>query len=207
MDSPALQIATVTNIVPDQHAVDVQFHEDGEIMSQVKVTGRVYWNLQIGDVVLIGFIRGMRDNPIVIDKILMTGDELLEESDPDDIHLKHVVKDKDGNVTGRIEIQTDKNGNMSLTLSGTKGNLNLNIKGEEGKVTATIAGDADISVGGDAKLNAKGKVEIEASQSVDINGTLGVNLGSNLAKQLLNNLPVCIVTGAPHALGNTNVKA
>jgi len=197
IDSPGLQIGTVKNVHAGQHAVDVQFHEDGEIMSRVKVTGRVYWNLQEEDVVLIGFIRGMRDNPIIIDKILMAGDELLENSDPDDIHLKHIVKDKDGNVTGQIEFQTDKNGNMTLKLSGLKGNLNLDIEGDEGNITASINGKAVITVKGDIKLNSDGTVEIDGKT---------VKLGSNLLKQLVNNLPNCLFTGAPHRLGKVNVS-
>ena len=197
IDSPGLRIGTVKNVHADQHAIDVQFHEDGEIMSEVKIIGRVYWNLQEDDIVLIGFINGLRDNPIIIDKILMAGDKLLEESDPDDIHLKHTVKDKDGNVTGKIEVQTDKDGNLSLTLSGLKGGLSLNVKGDEGNLIVAITGDADISVGGDAKLKAKGKVEVDGDT---------VELGSNLQKLLLNNLPACLFTGAKHHLGLTNVK-
>lgn len=197
IDTPGLTTAVITGIVPEQHAADIQFRDDAERMSNVKVTGRVYWNLQVGDIVLVGFISGLRANPVIIDKILLPGDELLEDSDPDDIHLRHVVKDQDDNVTGKIDIRADKDGNLTLTISGEAGNLTLNIEGAEGNITANIQGDAKITADGIIDLIAKGKVTVDGET---------VELGSNLAKQLVDNLPNCLFTGAPHQLGRVNVK-
>ena len=45
-------------------------------------------------------------------------------------------------------------------------------------------------------------------KDVNINTTTGtINLDNNTIKQLVNNLPACLVCGAEHCIGNTQVKA
>ena len=80
-------------------------------------------------------------------------------------------------VDGNIQIDTDAANTGNLTIN-TQGNTNVNI-------------------GGDANVIAEGTVHVDGQQ---------VLLGKNLAGQLVNNLPVCLITGAPHSIGNTNVK-
>lgn len=174
--------ARVIRVNPEHHSVDIEFRSTTERIRDVKCLGRIYWNLQPGDYVLVGFIDNIT-NPVVIDKILLRGDPRITGSEIDDIHLIHEVgpRDEDGKiteVTGRIELHTDKEGNLTLNLSGNVGNL---------KVLAT----------GDISAVAGGTVKVDGAT---------VELGENLIKQLINNLPFCLFTGAKHAIGNTNVK-
>ena len=66
-------------------------------------------------------------------------------------------------------------------------------------------GDLVINVNGNCKINSNGDTEVTSIGTTKVDG-LQVELGKNAAKQLVNNLPACIVTGAPHFIGNTNVK-
>ena len=69
-------------------------------------------------------------------------------------------------------------------------------------------GNLNVSISGDVNLNANGKICISAFGDVDINTTTGqINLGNNAMKNLVNNLPVCLVCGAQHCIGNTQVNA
>ena len=66
-------------------------------------------------------------------------------------------------------------------------------------------GDLVISINGNCKINSNGDTEVTSIGTTKVDG-LQVELGKNAAKQLVDNLPNCLVTGAPHFLGNTNVK-
>lgn len=90
-------------------------------------------------------------------------------------------------------------------------------------ISISPTGAVKITAGGAAQpaeveLESKLAVNIKATSTGQINihsetgnimvdsDTGEVQLGKNVAKQLINNLPNCIVTGAPHAVGNVNVK-
>ena len=84
-----------------------------------------------------------------------------------------------------------------------------------GAVTITAGGTtkpADITLESElaVNINAKstGQINIHSDTgNIMVDSDTGeVQLGKNLAKQFVNNLPTCIVTGAPHAVGNVNVK-
>ena len=210
-----------------KHSADIQLSESGEIYRAVRMAGRVYWNVQKNDLVLIGFIAGDRSDPIILDRIILPSNEIILKSAVDDIHLIHELKttDDDGKetVTGRIEVQTDKDGNLILNLSGVKGNMAINLTGEEGKMTliskgdiaietennisVKTKGDAKIESDGETSIKATGNVKVESADNVVVEAVKLIELGDNLKKVLINNLPVCIVTGAPHAVGNKQVKA
>lgn len=84
----------------------------------------------------------------------------------------------------------DKEGNLSIDTGATDSN--------QGNLTINVLGNSEIKVTGQSKIESQGNCEI--------NSTTGqVNIGLNPAKQLVNNLPCCLVTGAPHYVGNTNV--
>lgn len=217
--------ARVIRVNPTRNSVDIEMRATTERIPDVKVAGRVYWNLQPGDYVLVGYIDSI-NNPIVIDKVMLRGDPRIIGSEPEDIHLIHEVgpRDEDGmltEVTGRIEIQTDRDGNLTLALSGTLGTLTLLAQGEEGNINIEATGVLNINVLGNVNLNTEGDAVVSAGGNIiataggNLEATAGgiakidgltVELGKNVAKLLANNLPVCIMTGAPHQLGNINVK-
>lgn len=209
--------ARVIRVNPDHHSVDIEYRSTTERIRDVKCLGRIYWNLQPGDYVLVGFIDNI-NNPVVIDKVLLRGDPRITGSELDDIHLIHEVgpRDKDGiltEVTGRIEFQTDKDGNLTLILSGKLGSLKLKAQGDEGNINIeatgemilSVTGDVILTTAGDAVVTAGGNIEAKAIGKVTINGSV-VELGGNVAKLLVDNLPTCLLTGAPHQIGNQNVK-
>lgn len=228
-----LRDAKVIAVTPDHHSVDIEYRATSEIIRDVKIAGRVYWNLQPGDFVLVGFIDSI-DNPVVLDKVLLRGDPRIKESKKDDIHLIHEVGpvDEDGKITeitGRIEVHTDVEGNLTLALSGIVGTLNLKALGDEGNINiegvgqlnvtapsgvnvttkgdaiVTAVGNIEATATGDIKATAGGGLEAIAKGDVKVDGA-SVELGKNLVKQLVNNFPVCLFTGAKHAIGNINVE-
>lgn len=68
--------------------------------------------------------------------------------------------------------------------------------------------DLIITVHGNVAANIDGECDIHTQKgNIKIDSDLGmVMLGRNAAKQFLNNLPTCLVTGAPHFIGVTNVQ-
>lgn len=207
--------ARVIRVNPDHHSVDIEYRSTTERIRDVKCLGRIYWNLQPGDYVLVGFIDNIT-NPVVIDKVLLRGDPRITESKMDDIHLIHEVgpRDDDGKlteVTGRVELHTDKDGSLTLKLSGNVGDLKVLASGNvyvgaDGNATVAAKGNASVTADGDISAVAVGNLEAKAGGKATIDGST-VELGSNLMKMLVNNLPNCLFTGAPHHLGDAkNVK-
>lgn len=69
------------------------------------------------------------------------------------------------------------------------------------------AAPLNLNVSGDINIITDRNCNISARGNVDIQATTGqITLGNNLAKQLVNNLPQCLICGAVHCLGNTQVK-
>lgn len=84
-----------------------------------------------------------------------------------------------------------------------------------GAVTITAGGasqPASVTIESELAVNinaqSTGQINIHSETgNIMVDSEAGeVQLGKNLAKQFVNNLPNCIVTGAPHAVGNVNVK-
>lgn len=91
--------------------------------------------------------------------------------------------------------------NITVDADGT---LNINTGASLDK-----SGDIIINCEGNVDMTVTGNVTVTAENGdINIDSTNGfVNLGGNLAKQLVNNLPKCLLTGAPHCIGNNNVMA
>jgi hypothetical protein len=75
----------------------------------------------------------------------------------------------------------------------------------DGDTKITVTGDTEVKTSGKCTITSTGDTDIKATGKCNVDGSL-VNLGKNVASQLANNLPACLITGAPHAIGNTNVK-
>lgn len=92
--------------------------------------------------------------------------------------------------TGAVT-KIDSDGNISIATniySAGPANLNLNVSGN-------------------ININSFGDTNISAMGNVNVNTTTGkISLGNNPAKQLVNNIPVCMVCGAKHCIGNTQVE-
>lgn len=87
------------------------------------------------------------------------------------------------------------NGSVDISQPNTSSNLSDT---SPAKLTINIANKANITVGGDAVIESKMNVEVKAGGEI--------RLGNNPAKQYACNIPTCLVTGAPHAVGNVQVK-
>ncbi len=225
-----LQTAIVEKIYKN-HTADIKYRTISMRQTNVRIAGQVYWNLQVRDLALVGFLDDNNADPIIIDKLMNFDHKLIEDSEVDDIHLRHIVTKDTGNknvdgspileTTGEIEFHTDKDGNLTINLSGKVGNMALNLSGDEGKLainskgnialeteanlTAKVAGKVSIQAEKEVSVEAAGKVMVESADIVVVTGAKGVELGDNLKKELVCNLKVCIVTGAPHNIGNTKV--
>ena len=101
-------------------------------------------------------------------------------------------------INRKTQKTTYKHSSGATVIIDIDGNITINNK-------ASTVGNLTINIEGNTNINTKGDTSVISLGNVTVDGTM-VNLGKNLAKQLVNNLPVCLVTGAPHAVGNINVK-
>ncbi len=92
-------------------------------------------------------------------------------------------------------IMISANGSVDISQPATTNNLS---DAEPASLTINIADKANITVNGDATIESKMNVDVKAGGEI--------RLGNNVAKQLVCNLPNCLVTGAPHSVGNIQVK-
>lgn len=230
--------ARVEAVYPN-HTADVEILDSAELIFGVRKSGRIFWNLQKDDLVLVAYLGDEGSNPIIFDSVLPQKHPLVQAGTLDGIHFKHEITRApegggDPEVVGSIELVTDENGAAILNMSGS---LAINVTGEEasinlsaqkgvtviaegdisvntsGKATVAAQGDVDVTSEGKATLKATGDAQVESTAkvtvkapTVDVDSAI-VNLGKNPAKQLCNNLPACIISGAPHAIGNVGVKA
>lgn len=222
-----IRAAIVISIRPKIFAADIQYRDTDEKQFGVKIAGRAYQNLQVNDYVIVGYLDDSTSDPVILDKVLVTGDPLLGDDipkiDPDDpdsavdadsIKMLHTIKNSDGEVTGQIMIQSDKDGKLTIEMSGNLGEINLVAKGNRGDVNIKSSGSTHIEAVDTVTVNATGKItvsteddiKVTAGGKVEIEGGSSVELGDNLAKQLINNYPNCLFSGAPHAVGNTKAK-
>lgn len=156
---PGLVFAKVVDVYQN-YTADIQLLADSEILSNVRIAGRIYWQLRKNDTVIVQFVNGNRDDPIITDFIMDPKSDRIQSSDIDDIHLIHIVRDESGNVVGSIDIKTDRKGSLSLDLQGDEGNLNLNIGGDNGKLAVMVAGDASILIKGNSQIETIGQANI-----------------------------------------------
>ncbi len=222
-----IRAAIVISIQPKIFAADIQYRDNSEKQFGVKVAGRAYHNLQVNDFVIVGYLDNSSSDPVILDKVLVRGDPLLEgdipkidETKPDSaidadaIKMLHTVRDSADKITGQILVQTDKDGKLTIEMSGNVGEINLIAKGDVGDVNIETAGSTNIQADGAVTVNAKGAVavksgadiSVEASGKVEIDAGATVELGDNATKQLINNYRVCLFSGAAHAVGNTKGK-
>ena len=82
------------------------------------------------DIVIVAFLDDSLSNPIVLSKILLLRDEVVNQSDPEGIHGKHVIKGSDESDKARLEWFTDAEGNFTLKVGGLSGNLTIITDGE-----------------------------------------------------------------------------
>lgn len=207
--------AIVLSINPDLPGADIKYRDNSEVHLGVKMAGRAYWNLKVGDFVIVAYLGGT-DDPIIIDKVLVHGDPLIEgeKPAPDDIKVLHTVENDDGEITGEVRVHTDKDGILTVEMLGTIGSINLKASGEVGDINLESIGSLNVIAPGGVTVNSEeGNVSVVAGGDIDV--TAGgkvvvdggsVELGSSATKKFVNNLPACLFTGAPHAILNTNVK-
>jgi len=170
-----MELGHVTSVAEQYHAVNVEGYRNGKEYSLVKVAGMAYWLPQVGDMVILAFIDGYNEMPIVLNKVMGVGNELYA-SKKDDIHIDHVIKDADNIITGIINLRTDKYGNCTITMSGIQGNFNIKANGQGGNITlqgngalaVRVVGDADIETSGNLKLSTMGDAEIDSDGDVNV---------------------------------------
>lgn len=101
-------------------------------------------------------------------------------------------------INRKTRLTTYRHSSGSIVTINEAGSISISTE-------AADTGDLTIDINGNVNLNVVGNVNVIAEGTVKVDGS-HVELGSNLAKTLVNNLPQCLVTGAPHFVGNTNVK-
>jgi len=214
-----LKDAVVIGIDPVKMTADIMYRDTHEKQRGVKIAGSVYRNLKERDFVLVDYLHGEADSPVIMNTLMLPKDPRItdEASVLDAINFIHEVKDEEGTVTAKLQFTTNNDGDLILSLSGASGslNLNLNVEGEEGgninilakgALTLDVPTGAVITSEGDVTVNAKDIIATATGDAkIDASGT--VELGSNLVKLILNNIPKCFYTGLDHFIGNTNVKA
>jgi len=164
------ELAHVVEISPKHHSVLVESFRSRTIYKNVRVAGKGYWLPQVGDLVLLAFVEGQSEQPIVLDVIMISGDDKMSSGDNNDIQINRIAKDEDGKPTGEgaINLHTDKYGDVHLTLNGSKGNLFIHAYGDEGRIVLNSKGKTILNADGDVEIDASGKTHIQTMGQTDI---------------------------------------
>lgn len=90
-----------------------------------------------------------------------------------------------------------------ITKVDSDGNISIGTS-----VYSAGPGSLNVNVSGNVNINSFGTTTISALGDVNVHSTTGfINLGNNKLKQPVCNIKNCFICGAPHAVGNTQVKA
>ena len=101
-------------------------------------------------------------------------------------------------INRKTQMTTYKHSSGSIVTIDKDGNINISTEAANvGNINIDTNGNVNVNVAGDVSVVAEGDAKVDGRQ---------VLLGKNVAKQLVNNLPSCLIAGAPHCVGNTNVK-
>ena len=113
-----IYLGRVMRVDAEKYLVDVMTLGEGDKFKGCRIAGRVFWMPQLGDTVIVAFLDDTFANPVVLSKMLFPSDEVVNQSDPDGIHGKHVIKDSDENEKASLEWFTDAEGNLTLNVRG-----------------------------------------------------------------------------------------
>lgn len=101
-------------------------------------------------------------------------------------------------INRKTQLTTYRHSSGMLLTIDKDGNTNISTEAANtGNITIDVGGNVNVNIAGDGNVIAEGDVKVDGKQ---------VLLGKNMAKTLVNNLPQCLIAGAPHCIGNTNVK-
>jgi hypothetical protein len=118
-------------------------------------------------------------------------------------NLAHFEVLSDGTIRTRVNENSEFKGTFDQTIS-PDGTCEIYIK-QGGTTSSDYNVKIKLQPDGTIDIESKGKTNITATGECNVDGAM-VNLGKNAAKLLCANIPNCLVTGAPVAVGNTNVK-
>lgn len=125
-----MYLAKVMRVDAEKYRVDVASLGEGDEFFACRIAGREFWMPQVDDIVIVAFLDDSLSNPIVLSKILLSKDDLVQSSEADTIHGRHTVKDSDGKNRADLEWSTDAEGNLTLNVRGLSGNLMIVTDGE-----------------------------------------------------------------------------
>lgn len=162
-----MSLGHVTGVSDNTHTVEVVGYRSGVEFSKVPVMGMGFWLPQIGDTVVFSFIGEDNENPIILGRILET-DHGLHSNIKDAINIHRIMKNESGDITGEIDVHSDSNGNLSITLAGLKGNIDIITKGNEGNINLYGQGEINIGVGSNATLQCGGDLAVESMGKVTV---------------------------------------
>ena len=209
------RVGFVTSYDPDNYACKVRYmpegNESGWMPALAQHIGNgfgVYFGLNVGDQVEVGFQENDPNVPRVIARLISSkkqpprveaGEFLLRhggrDQKNDDVKKRATVKlDKDGNLLltqGEAVINIDDSGNTTITKGLTEYKIAAN-----GDVTTIIKSDPD-TVLTTHKIGNDGRVTVTAPPGITFNGPFNVNGAMNLTGDLTQ-------TGDTHQVGDLN---
>jgi hypothetical protein len=156
-----------------------------------------------GNIVLVGFVDGREDDPIVIGFFPSPENEIQANKVESPRYYKkrngiHETWDKEGNKA--VHVAKDD----SLNIVGDKNEdvTGDNIETVGGNKTETVIGTRTVKSTGAGKLESEAKNEIIGGAGVDVDG----GSGSSDASGCVNLKSICPFIGSFHIDGSTNVK-
>lgn len=169
------------------------------------------WTPEEGDMVLVSFVDGNLNDPIVIGYIAPPDSTILAKDDEAPRYHRHrsgtdEVIDKDGNLDTYVngnesreikdDLTTEIGGNESRDVGGNRvtvieGNESLTVN--SGNVTINVSG-------GNATVSINGKTSWSSS-GIDLDG------GGGSVKGVVQGNCICAYTGRPHGMVSGTVKA
>lgn len=174
---------------PGNYDADVILHSTDLVLRHVPVlTPRKGWASlpEVGDLVLLQFIGGDINRPVVVGT-LYNGDDRPPENAENDLVLQLPSGPDDKESGFRMEVRQSSPVGFTLSLKGDK--FKLEVQDDDPVVALTVAGttvkidggggvkieggsDLEVKSSGNLKLKAGGNAEIEASGQLVLKGSL-----------------------------------
>jgi phage baseplate assembly protein gpV len=124
---------------------------------------------RVDDLVLVGFIDGDLNAPIVMGILY---DESAAPPDASADEIVYAVPDEERDDARRLHMEMPNGNSITVTdvnVEITMGSTTMTIEAD-GAISLAAAGNIELSADGDVSIKAGGKVEIEAKQDTNVKG-------------------------------------
>jgi hypothetical protein len=185
-----MEFATVIaiNNSKKNYTCDVRLKNGDHDLSDVPVItshiGLIHFP-NIGDMVLVGYVYGDADSPVIIGCVHSSDQQTPEFNDTEFLYVPEDNSGKSGSRRLYVELSKSKitltDDDLSIDLGG--GNTTIKVDFKNGNVTIDTKGDTAISASGNMKISAQ-NITIDSGGSLSLKGKSGVEVKSDASAKV-----------------------